>query len=95
MTEALIRDYRTTFLRYLPGHDEAALARAYALGREAVASGVSLLDILSIHHTILAEILHDSPDEMSDVVASAAVFLAEPSPPTTWLNEPYSTTASA
>jgi hypothetical protein len=38
---------------------------------------VSLLDILSIHHTILAEILHDSPDEMSDVVASAAVFLAE------------------
>jgi hypothetical protein len=75
--ETLTRDYRTAFLRYLPGHDEAALARAYELGRQAVASGMSLLDILSIHHTILAEILHDSPDEMSDVVASAAVFLAE------------------
>ena len=73
---ALTRDYRTAFLRYLPRHDETALAAAYDLGRRAVATGVSLLDILSIHHTVLAEILHDSPDEMADIVPSAAAFLA-------------------
>ena len=74
---ALTRDYRTTFLRYLPRHDETALAAAYDLGRRAVATGISLLDILSIHHTVLAEILHDSPDEMADIVPSAAAFLAD------------------
>ena len=73
---ALTRDYRTAFLRYLPRHDETALAAADDRGRGAVSTGVSLLDILGVHHIVLAEILHDSPDEMTDIVPSAAAFLA-------------------
>ena len=34
---ALTRDYRTAFLRYLPRHDETALAAAYDLGELHVA----------------------------------------------------------
>jgi hypothetical protein len=35
--EALRRNYRIAFLRYLPSRDEAALAMAYDIGRSAVA----------------------------------------------------------
>ena len=75
--EALTRNYRITFLRYLPRHDEAALTRAYDLGRQAVAAGVSLLDILNIHHIVLVEILRETPDEGADTVRTAAAFFAE------------------
>jgi hypothetical protein len=75
--EALTRNYRITFLQYLPRHDEAALTRAYDLGRQAVAAGVSLLDILSIHHIVLAEIYDETPDEGADIVRTAAAFFAE------------------
>ena len=89
---ALTRDYRTAFLRYLPRHDETALAAAYDLGRRAVATGVSLLDILSIHHTVLAEILHDSPDEMATSCPRRPRSSPMPSRRMTWLHAPPSTT---
>jgi len=89
---ALTRDYRTTFLRYLPRHDETALAAAYDLGRRAVATGVSLLDILSIHHTVLAEILHDSPERSPTSCPPLPRSSPTPSPPMTWLHAPPSTT---
>ena len=75
--DALTRDYRTTLLRYLPRHEEAALAQAYELGRRAVASGVSLMDLLRIHHDILTEVLRDTPGEMVDIVSAASFVLAE------------------
>jgi Phosphoserine phosphatase RsbU, N-terminal domain len=75
--EALTRNYRITFLRYLPRHDEAALTQAYDLGRQAVAAGVSLLDILNIHHIVLAEILRETPDEGAETMRTAAAFFAE------------------
>jgi hypothetical protein len=75
--EALTRNYRITFLRYLPRRDEAALTRAYDLGRQAIAAGVSLLDILNIHHIVLAEISRETPDEVADTVRAAAAFFAE------------------
>ena len=34
--DALTRDYRTAFLRYLPRREEAALTSGYELGRGAV-----------------------------------------------------------
>ena len=49
--EALTRDYRTAFLRYLPGRSEAALTRGYEIGRQAVVDGVSMLDLAQVHHT--------------------------------------------
>lgn len=74
---ALKRDYRTAFLRYLPRHDEVPLTQAYELGRRAIASRVSLLDILVIHHAVLAETLQETPAETADILAAASTFLAE------------------
>lgn len=80
MTEldALSRDYRAAFLRYLPRREEAALAMGYELGRGAVANGISLLELARIHHEILLEVLKDTRgDEVLDVAAGASEFLLE------------------
>lgn len=74
----LRRNYRTAFLRYLPGRREPALAVAYELGREALTGGVSLLDLVRVHHEVLADTLAaTAPDEVPDVIDAAADFLAE------------------
>lgn len=76
--EALRRDYRLAFLRYLPKRKEAALALAYDIGRSAVADGTSVLVITQLHHEILREVVADSrPDEVDHVIARAGEFLAE------------------
>jgi hypothetical protein len=41
--DALTRDYRTAFLRYLPRREEAALTRGYELGRVGVGQVCSRL----------------------------------------------------
>ena len=74
----LTRDYRVAFLRYLPGRSEAALTEGYELGRRAVVDGMSLLDLTQVHHTVLAEVLVDTPaDRMPAVTTAAAEFLLE------------------
>lgn len=74
----LRRNYRTAFLRYLPGREEPPLAVAYELGREALTGGVSVLDLVRIHHEVLAETLAaTASDEVPDVIDAAADFLAE------------------
>jgi hypothetical protein len=76
--EALTRDYRTAFLRYLPGRSEAALTQGYELGRQAVVDGVSMLDVTQVHHTVLAEVLVDTaPGDTPALTAAAAEFLVE------------------
>jgi hypothetical protein len=76
--EDLTRDYRAAFLRYLPGRSEAALTLGYELGRRAVVDGVSLLDVVQVHHTVLAEVLADTPTEDTPALSSAAAgFLVE------------------
>ena len=76
--ESVVRDYRAAFLRYLPRHDEAALHTGYEIGRSAVADGVSMLDLVRIHHEVLARVLLDSaPEQLPDLAASAADFLVE------------------
>jgi hypothetical protein len=76
--DAASRDYRAAFLRYLPRRDEAALHSAYELGRRAVADGVSLLELVRIHHEVLLDVLTDSrPEELPDVATSASQFLVE------------------
>ena len=74
----LSRDYRAAFLRYLPRRDEAALHTGYELGRAAVADGVSLLELVRIHHEVLLEVLQDSrPEDLADVATAASEFLVE------------------
>jgi phosphoserine phosphatase RsbU-like protein len=76
--EALRRDYRIAFLRYLPSRDEAALASAYDIGRASVADGTSVLILTQIHHQILREVVAESPvDEVDQLIERAAEFVAE------------------
>ena len=74
----LTRDYRTAFQRYLPQRSEAALTSGYEIGRRAVDDGVSLLDLVGVHHVVLAEILDDPPsDGTAAVTRAASEFLLE------------------
>lgn len=74
----LERNYRTSFLRYLPRREEAALTSGYELGRAAATDGVSLLDLVQVHHQVLLEVLRDTAaDDLPRVTSAAAEFLAE------------------
>jgi len=76
--EALRKDYRAAFLRFLPSRDEAALLRGFELGRSAVARGVSILDLAEVHHEVFLEALDDTPaDELTTVARAASEFFLE------------------
>lgn len=76
--ERLRLDYRTAFLRYLPRREEVALRSAYEIGRSAVAGGVSLLDLIAVHHEVLLGVLRESsPEEVSSIAGAAAQFLLD------------------
>ncbi len=82
MTElgALTRDYRVAFLSYLPRREEAALHRGYELGRSAVVDGLSMLDLIRVHHDILLEVLngtHRTSEDVALVATAASEFLVE------------------
>ena len=74
----LTRDYRVAFLQYLPRREEAALARAYELGRSAVTEGRSMLELAQIHHEILLEALRETPpEELHQIATAASQFFLE------------------
>lgn len=76
--EDLARDYRAAFLSSLPRHNEAALTLGYDLGRRAVADGVSLLDLVQLHHEVLREVLTEPrPPDPGRVAQAACDFLVE------------------
>ena len=76
--EDLTRDYRAAFLRYLPRQEEAALRTGYELGRQAVTEGISILELVRLHHDVLLEVLLDtSSDELARVTTSASEFFLE------------------
>jgi hypothetical protein len=72
------RSYRSAFLRYLGRGEEASLHSGYELGRSAVVNGLSLLQLVQVHHDVLIDALQDSRDDDSTKVATAASeFLLE------------------
>ena len=76
--ERLRRNYRAAFLRYLPNRDEAALDAGYQIGRSAVVDGLTILDLVQVHHDVLREVLRTcSPEELDGLTATAADFLVE------------------
>jgi len=76
--ERLRRNYRAAFLRYLPNRDEAALDAGYQIGRSAVVDGLTILDLVQVHHDVLLEVLGTgSPEELDGLTATAADFLVE------------------
>ena len=63
---------------YLPGRAEAPLHEAYKLGRGAVSSPLSILDLAEIHHEILIEVLQDTDtDQLGGVATAASEFFLE------------------
>jgi phosphoserine phosphatase RsbU-like protein len=74
----LPRDYRAAFLRHLARREESALHTGYEIGRGALAGGLSILDVVRVHHDVLIEVLRDSPPDECPLVADAASdFLLE------------------
>ena len=76
--DRLRQNYYVGFLRYLGRRDEPVLSSAYELGRAALSRGVSLLDVVQIHHSVLVIVLQDTDGhELPDVAEAASTFLVE------------------
>jgi signal transduction histidine kinase len=72
-------EYRSAFAEYAQSGGEAALGRAYELGRRAITDKESLMEIASLHHQALHAMLADAQGAASqqELLAAAAEFLAE------------------
>ena len=76
--EKVRRDYRVAFLHYLSSREETALHVGYKLGRSAVSDGLSILDLVQVHHEVLLEVLADTKGEdLPPVATAASEFLLE------------------
>ena len=72
----LRQNYAAAFARFLIHRDEAALSAAYELGRRALESGVSLLDVVQIHHAVVID-ARRGLEEPQELAEAAATFLVE------------------
>ncbi len=62
--QARFEDEYASFLReYAAGSGEAALGKAYELGRRALAEGKSLVEIASLHHEAVQGLVREEKDE--------------------------------
>jgi len=70
--EKVHRDYRAAFLRYLSRREEAALRVGSELGRSDVSEGLSILDLVQVHHEVFLEVLAGTRGEDLTLVSTAA-----------------------
>src|SRR5258705_12422402 len=79
LPRALAEPYFKGLQDYLSGSGEDALGRGYEFGRDALADGHSILEILELHHTTLQRLLVDVhyPEGAAAVLRGAGAFLAE------------------
>jgi light-regulated signal transduction histidine kinase (bacteriophytochrome) len=68
--------YESALDAYLSGSGEAALARAYELGRNAAFQNIGILEMAMMHHEALLHILSRRPQRPA-IVLQAAQFFAE------------------
>jgi hypothetical protein len=73
----LVKDYRAAFLRHLARRDEDGLAHGYELGRRALREGTSLLEVVRVHHLVLAEVARSDRDDPGETALAASQFLLE------------------
>jgi PAS domain S-box-containing protein len=75
----LLDEYLLAFQDYLEGAGEAALLRAYDLGRRAMDEGAGILDMATIHQEILGKSLAEAKAtvEATGIAKAGASFLAE------------------
>jgi hypothetical protein len=70
--------YTTVFRAYVADETEADLRSAYELGREAVGSELSMLDLTLVHHNALLDVLREtSASDVERVTRAAAAFVLE------------------
>ena len=69
--------YADAFAAYLADRGERELGAAYDLGREAMAGGMSMLDLAEAHHAAVRTALADGDREADATVQAAAEFLRE------------------
>ena len=79
LPRALAEPYFKGLQDFLSGSGEDALGRAYEFGRDALADGHSILEILDLHHTTLRRLLENVhyPEAVAAVLQGAGAFLAE------------------
>jgi len=76
--EALQRDYRVAFLRYVSTREEGPLTAAYELGRRAVGERLSILELARIHHDVFRTVIQDTrSSDLDGVVEAASEFFLE------------------
>jgi len=76
---SLQRHYSEALSAYLMRPGEAARMRAYEIGRDALAAGQSIPDVVGVHSLALQELLAatDTRAGMQAVIATAGAFLTE------------------
>ena len=72
-------EYRSSLREYSAGGGEAALGRAYELGRRALTEQKSLVEMASLHHQAVVALVCDaeSRKRREELLRSSAEFLAE------------------
>src|SRR5262249_26504097 len=73
------QDYHEALSGYVADASEASLMRGYDLGRDALAQGLSIPAIISIHRAAVQVLISttDAPRGVERIIDSAAAFLAE------------------
>jgi two-component system, NarL family, sensor histidine kinase UhpB len=59
-------EYREALHRYVGGAGEAALASAYEIGRRALAGGLGILDMVTLHQRAVATLAQTRPPEVAE-----------------------------
>jgi hypothetical protein len=82
MTDSVARlrqNYRSAFVGYLSRRGETQLTLAYEIGRTAILTGVSLLDLAQIHNAVTLDLVRAASDagERLELAEAAAAFLVE------------------
>jgi signal transduction histidine kinase len=77
--EELTGQYPNALREYCHGGGEAALLRAYQLGRQAVSAGVGVLEVAALHEEALVAALMEMPnlEENARIARRASEFFAE------------------
>ncbi len=72
------KEYSTAIEEYLATGSEAALIRAYELGRRALDTGQLILGVAQLHYDVLLHQLSEANEEgQTKIIADAATFLIE------------------
>jgi hypothetical protein len=76
--DRVLRDYRAAFHGHLFHRDESSRGRAYEIGRHSLEDGISMLELVKIHHEVFGQVLLASGNrETDDIVQSASEFFLE------------------